>query len=387
MNDAPLRIDLVVTEMFVGGAERCLTELAIGLRNRGDTVRVASIGRLPTGRKAALVERLADHQITVQSAGCDSPWQTWTAYRWLRSWFRQGRPDVVQTMLFHANVLGTFAARAAGVPVCVGGLRVAEKRGTRLLIEKQAIKRMNAVICVSQSVQQFADEVFGQPALEKHVIGNSIDIGAIDQVTPVDWTSLGWPSDAQVVLFVGRLHHQKGIDLLIEAIQPLLAQTSPQGNRCAGQPMRCLLVGDGPLRQSLQLVAERLGPDKFQLAGWRADCLALIKGCRLLVLPSRYEGMPNVVMEAMAAGKPVAATKVHGVEELLGTAAGGQTCPPEDPAALRQLIEQLWQDRSAAEELGRINRQQVVSRHRIDTMVDRYRSVYASLVPISGVSK
>jgi glycosyltransferase involved in cell wall biosynthesis len=387
MNDAPLRIDLVVTEMFVGGAERCLTELAIGLRSRGDTVRVASIGRLPTGRKAALVERLADHQITVQSAGCDSPWQAWNAYRWLRSWFRQGRPEVVQTMLFHANVLGTFAARAAGVPVCVGGLRVAEKRGTRLLIEKQAIKRMNAVICVSRSVQRFADEVFGQTAVPKHVIGNAIDIDAVDQVPPVDWTTLGWPSDAQVVLFVGRLHHQKGIDLLVEAIRPLLAQTNSRGGQQDDRPMRCLLVGDGPLRQSLQQEAERLGPDRFQLAGWRADCMALIKGCRLLVLPSRYEGMPNVVMEAMAAGKPVAATTVHGVEELLGASAGGQTCPPEDPAALRQLIEQLWQDRSAAEELGRINRQRVVSSHRIDAMIDRYRSVYASITASLGDRK
>jgi len=374
MNDSPLRVDLVVTEMFVGGAERCLTELAIGLRNRGDTVRVASIGRLPTGQKAALVDRLADHQISVQSPGCDSPWQAWTAYRWLRNWFRQSRPDVVQTMLFHANVLGTFAARSAGVPVCIGGLRVAEKRGTRLLIEKQAIKRMNAVVCVSRSVQHFAGEVFGHTTALTHVIGNAIDIDAIDRVPPVDWTTFGWPSDAQVLLFVGRLHRQKGLDLLVEAIEPMMAVETPQGD----QPMRCLVVGDGPLREPLRQVAHRLGPEKFQLAGWRGDSMAMIKGARLLVLPSRYEGMPNVVLEAMAAGKPIAATAVHGVEELLGQSSGGQTCPPENPAALRQLIRQLWQDPSAAAELGRINRQRAVSEHRIESMVDRYRSVYLS---------
>lgn len=375
MADSPLRIDLVITEMFVGGAERCLAELAIGLRNRGDTVRVASIGTLPSGKQAALVERLCDHGITVESAGCDSPFQALSAYRWLRNWFRAGRPDVVQTMLFHANVLGTFAARSAGVPVCIGGLRVAEKHGWRLLIEKRAIRRMDAVVSVSRSVERFAHEVFGRSIPPTHVIGNAIDFDLIDRTQPIDWTSLGWPTDAQVLLFVGRLHHQKGLDVLVEAIEPLLGGSSDI------PAMRCLLVGDGPQRDAWNEVAERLGPARFQLAGWRGDSLALIKGCRLLVLPSRYEGMPNVILEAMAAGKPVAATAVEGVGELLGDFADGQTCLPEDPAALRELIQRLWHDADAADELGRQNRQRAVTNHQIGSLADRYRTLYTDHFP------
>jgi len=373
MADTPLRIDLVITEMFVGGAERCLTELAIGLQNRGDSVRVASIGTLPTGKQAALVQRLRDHGIPVESAGCDSPFRACAAYRWLRSWFRQGRPDVVQTMLFHANVLGTFAARSAGVPVCIGGLRVAEKHGSRLLIEKHAIRRMNAVVCVSRSVERFAHAVFGQSIPPTHVIGNAIDVDAVDRISAIDWTSLGWPGDAQVLLFVGRLHRQKGLDVLVEAIEPLLI--GPADN----QAMRCLMVGDGPQREELNRIAKRFGPTRFQLAGWRPDSLSLIKGCRLLVLPSRYEGMPNTILEAMAAGKPVAATAVEGVAELLGDAAESQTCPPEDPAALRELIRRLWQDAPAAQQLGWMNRQRAADEHPIGRLASRYRELYTRL--------
>lgn len=370
MADSPLHIDLVITEMFVGGAERCLTELAIGLQNRGDTVRVASIGTLPTGKQATLVQRLQDHGIAVESAGCDSTLQAFKAYQWLKNWFRVGQPDVVQTMLFHANVLGTFAARSAGVPVCIGGLRVAEKHTARLLIEKQAIRRMDAVVCVSRSVERFAHDVFGRSLPPTHVIGNAVDVDLIDQTAAVDWTSFGWPGDAQVLLFVGRLHHQKGLDVLVTAIEPLL------GGSADTPAMRCLLVGDGPQRDELSDVAKRLGPARFKLAGWRGDSLALIKDCRLLVLPSRYEGMPNVILEAMAAGKPVAATAVQGLAELLGDVAGPQTCLPEDPTALRELIQRLWQDPAAAHELGRLNRHRAVELHQIGCLTDRYRTLY-----------
>jgi starch synthase (maltosyl-transferring) len=105
----------------------------------------------------------------------------------------------------------------------------------------------------------------------------------------------------------------------------------------------------------------------------------MIKACRVLVLPSRYEGMPNVVLEAMAAGKPVAASRVEGVEELLGDAADGQTCPPDDPAALRELIRRLWLDRQAADALGDWNRRRAEGRHPPEDVAATYRQLYGSL--------
>src|SRR5690606_2045721 len=100
-----MRVDLVITELYVGGAERCLSELAVGLQRGGDRVRVASIAPLPVGEQAQLVRRLEAAGIEVYSADCAHSWQAARAFVALRRWFAQDRPDVVQTMLFHANVI------------------------------------------------------------------------------------------------------------------------------------------------------------------------------------------------------------------------------------------------------------------------------------------
>ncbi len=365
-----MRVDLVITELYVGGAERCLTELAIGLQRGGDQVRVASIAPLPTGGQAQLVRRLHEVGIEVYSAGCAHSWQAARAIASLRRWLAQDRPDVVQTMLFHANVIGTWAARSAGVAACVGGLRVAERKPQRLWLERLAVRRMNAVVCVSDSVRQFATAAFGAALPAVHVIGNAIDHAAVDAVQPVDWTTFGWAADASVLLYVGRLHPQKGVDMLASLLEPLLARHPD---------MRCLIVGDGALRDSLQKVADRVGPARLQLAGWRADALSLVKACRLVVLPSRYEGMPNVVLEAMACGKPVAVSRVEGVVELLDEAAGAQTCPAGDATALSELLDRLWINRQEAEKLGEINRQRAIAEFNPRGMIERYRQVYRSL--------
>jgi len=365
-----MRIDLVITELYVGGAERCLTELAIGLQRGGDRVRVASIAPLPTGEQAQLVQRLAKAGVEVHSAGCARPWQVAGGFLALRRWFAADRPDVVQTMLFHANVLGTWAARSAGVAACVGGIRVAERKPQRLWLERQAIHKMDAVVCVSESVRQFAAAAFGSALPPVSVISNAIDQTLVDAVQPADWTAFGWPADASVLLYAGRLHPQKGVDVLAAVLEPLLA----------GQPdLRCLIVGDGPLRGVLQRIADRAGPGRLQLAGWRGDVLSLIKACRLVVLPSRYEGMPNVVLEAMACGKPVAVSRVEGVAELLGEFTAAQTCPAEDAGALLELVKRLWDQPREAEKLGEMNLRRAVVGFNLGGMADQYREVYRTL--------
>ena len=364
-----MRIDLVITELNVGGAERCLTELALALHRRGDRVRVASIAPLPHGDQAALVDRLRAAGITVQSAGCGRTWQAPRAVRFFRRWFAQGRPDVVQTMLYHANVVGTLAARLAGVPRCIGGVRVAEPKPLRLWIEGRAARRMDAVVCVSQAVRTFVQHAWGAAAPPMVVIGNAIDVGQVDAVPPADWSEFGWPGDAAVLLFVGRLHHQKGIDLLVQAAEPLLDR-HPE--------MRCLIAGEGPQRPIAEAFADRWGNSRVRLAGWRRDVLELIKACRLLVLPSRYEGMPNAVLEAMAAGRPVAVTRVEGVSELLGERFAEQSCAPEDSRALSQLIARLWTSPATCHELGQHNRRQAEARFDLDAVALQYRQIYAA---------
>ncbi len=367
-----MRIDFVITELFVGGAERCLTELAIGCAQRGDHVRVASIGSFPTAKQNHFVARLGAAGIELLSTNCDRPWHFLRARALLRDWLQANPPDVVQTMLFHANVIGTMAAAAAGIKACVGGVRVAERSRWRTFVEAQAMKRMAAVVCVSDSVREFVQGTcYTKTPL--HVIGNSVDLRQVDHSPTFDWHELSiadGPTDDQVLLFVGRLHSQKGLDVLFKVLPDLLLRHSD---------MRVVLVGDGPRRGSIEAQAKSFGHSRVVVVGWRADALAIIKGCRLLVLPSRYEGMPNVVMEAMAASKPVAVTRVEGVNELLREGASDQTCPANDARALYELIDRLWSNPERATLIGQRNREIIAAHHSTYAMVTAYRDLYRTL--------
>ncbi len=365
-----LRIDFVITELFVGGAERCLTELAIGMSEAGDRVRVFSMGSLPLGEQRMLVDRMRRHGISVETANADSWRQTHRAFRHLRAWFAESIPDVTQTFLFHANVIGTWAARAAGVPVCVGGMRVAESKRLRCWVERQAVRRMDRVICVSQGVRRFVSDQLHCPDEKLAVIPNGLDVERFEKAVPVRWQDLGWPSDSVVTLFVGRLHPQKGIEQIqqqIDCIAPL------------GSHRRLLLVGDGPLREPLTQWVRRLGADRVQMLGWQADVAPLIKACRVLVLPSHYEGMPNVALEAMAAGRPVVCSRIQGADELFSHRFDEQTFAPGDLQAMKNLIESFLLDEARSDQLGRENQQRVAREFSIAGMVDAYRRLYREL--------
>jgi glycosyltransferase involved in cell wall biosynthesis len=365
-----MRIDLVITELFPGGAERCLTRLALGLAESGDQVRVFSIASLPQGEQRLLVDELDSAGISVSSADANNATSLFAASRRLRRWFAESKADVCQTFLYHANVLGTWAAKREGIAVRVGGLRVAEPRPIRCWIESQALKRMSSLVCVSQATRSFAIEKLNCPTSKALVISNSVDATRFSTATPKAWSQLSWPDDAQVSLFVGRLHHQKGIDLL---------QSQIDGFAATGTKRRLLLIGEGPMHRDLQSWANTVGADRVQILPWQKEIASFIRGSTLLVLPSRYEGMPNVVMEAMAAGKPVVCSNAEGSEELLKHEMKTQVFRIGDGVAMKKLVEQFLSNESLCELVGRRNQQRARADFSVPAMIDAYRSHYRQL--------
>lgn len=367
-----MRIDLIITEMFVGGAEKCLTELAIGLAKRGDEVRVFSIGSLPTGDQAALVNRLDDARIPIDGAHADG----WTGLprtiSRLKTWLGSSPPDLVQTFLFHANLLGTFATQSsilgAGLdcPV-IGGLRVADPNPLRNRLERQAVARMSRLVCVSSATSRFAAEHLRCPDGKRLVIPNAIDVDHWTAAPPLDWQSLGWPSDSVVTLFVGRLHPQKNLGVLqrnFDAIVP------------AGSNRRLLLIGDGPERDAMHRWAESVGDDRVRCLPWQKDVRPYVRAARLLVLPSLYEGMPNVVLEAMAAGIAVVTSRVEGSEELIGPTRDDQSFELGDEAALVTRVNRFLSDEGFARQVGDANQRRARESFSIESMVEQYQALY-----------
>ncbi|TWT66450.1 glycosyltransferase [Allorhodopirellula solitaria] len=364
-----MQIDLVITELNVGGAERTLTRLAIGLKDRGDEVRVFSLGPLPTPELGALVSDLQAHGIEIESGQGRGIADLGSVYRKLRSWLRLRPAALRQSFLFHANVLTKAALPAPERRNWVAGVRVADPNRPRIVIEGQALRSAAKVVCVSSAVAEFAQQQYRLPSSELSVIGNAVETERFASAVPLDWRDFGWPADIRVVLFLGRLHTQKNIALL----QRTLDRFAP-----AGSNVRLAIVGSGALGADLRRWADGVPGDRVGVLDWQPNIPALIAASTLLVLPSHYEGMPNVVMEAMAGGKPVVCSRVEGSLELIGDAAE-QGFDLGDDEQFVAKVNHFLNDADFAARVGAKNQQRMNDLFSVQRMVNTYRGLYETI--------
>jgi glycosyltransferase involved in cell wall biosynthesis len=363
-----LPLALVITELDFGGAEQALVNLATGLSRERFSPVVYSLKSRP--KNDLLVRRLEEAAIPVHFLDAHSQWQFFSAVSRLAELFRQQQPQVVQSFLFHANVVGTMAARKANVPRVVTGIRVADPNPWRQRVERWLTPQMDKIVCVSQGVADYCAGKFSFPAEKLVVIPNGVDLSRFENVQPADLTALGLPPGRRAILYVGRLVQQKGLDWLLGEVIPMAFQDLPQYD--------LLLVGDGPQRQELEALAEKQGINhRVHFAEWLPDVPQILAASDALILPSRWEGMPNVVLEAMAAGKPVVATQAEGVLELLGEAAALQSCPTGDAMGFAERIVRVANDTSLAAELGARNRRQAAE-FSLKEMISSYEALYVS---------
>jgi glycosyltransferase involved in cell wall biosynthesis len=371
LNATPRRIAFCITELEPGGAERALVELATRLDRRQFEPLVYCLGARPQGNPS-LADRLEQSGVTLHCFGARHTWQLpWIASRLSRR-MRADAPRIVQCFLFHANVLGAWAAHRAGVPHVLSGIRVAERRHNwHLRLMRWVDPWVERHVCVSQMVSEFSCAAGGLPVEKLAVIANGVDLArfsAGDGKPPVD---LGMRSGRRSIAFVGRLDEQKNMPWLFELLPPVL-ESHPEHD--------LVIVGTGHLRSRLEQQAVRLGiSPRVHFAGYRGDVPEILAASDVLVLPSRWEGMPNVVLEAMAAGKPVVATDVEGVSEALGTAAAQQVVRPGHAEAFAAKLNLILSDASLSESLGRENQQRARALYSIDAMVGAYQKLYASL--------
>jgi len=150
----PLRIALVITELDFGGAEQALVNLATGLSRERFSPAVYSLQSRP--KNDLLVRRLEEAGIPVHFLDVHSHWQFFSAVSRLAELFRQQQPQVVQSFLFHANVVATMAARRAKVPRVMTGIRVADPSAWRQRVERWLTPQMDKIVCVSQGVADHA---------------------------------------------------------------------------------------------------------------------------------------------------------------------------------------------------------------------------------------
>ena len=364
------RVALAITDLDPGGAEKALVELAIRLdRSRFQPV-VYCLSPLPSSQAASSVPPLRQAGVEVHELGVRSVRDLPRALAHWTALLQGQKPVLLQTFLFHANLAGRWAAQRAGVRWVLSGIRVAEPRRWHRWADRLTSQQVDRYVCVSNAVAQFSRRQAGLPQEKLVVIPNGIDLAkfpAADRRPP-----LGMSPARRWVACVGRLDRQKGIDWLLRTAPQWLVQLSD---------CDLVLVGKGAEQSSLQRLARRLGiADRVFFAGWRGDVPEILAASDLLVLPSRWEGMPNVVLEAMASRRPVLATRVEGVLELLGAEDEAQTVSWGDSRGLVAKLVRLLTDRPLAAELGQRNRRRAEQEFSIDRTVAAYQSLWSALI-------
>jgi glycosyltransferase involved in cell wall biosynthesis len=365
----PCRLAFVITELEPGGAERCLVELATRIDRALFSPVVYSLGPLPSEERRSLVARLEEARVPTHFLSLTRLTQYFGAAGRLAALLREQDAQVVQTFLFHGNVIGAQAARAAGASHLVTGLRVADPRWWRIAAERFITGRAERHVCVSQSVAEYYRRR-GFAAEKLAVIPNGVDLVRWRDAAARNLVELGVPPGRRVLLFVGRLDKQKGLDRFFYEL-PAIFRELPDHD--------LVLVGNGPQRAGLERCAQRLKMRRrVHFLGWQADVAPIVAAVELLVLPSRWEGMPNAVLEAMAAGKPVVSTQAEGAVELLGLAALDQTAPVGDWQEFRSRVVQIGRDQALAQDLGHRN-QARAEQFSLEAVVARYQRLYQAL--------
>jgi glycosyltransferase involved in cell wall biosynthesis len=372
-----IRIVFCITELDVGGAERCLAELAGGVDRERFAPLVVSLAGPPRDRDRSVLPTLDAAGVEVRYLELEHRWQVPVAIERLATWLESEHIDIVQTFLYHANVIGRLAARRLGKsgrgrPRVVSGIRVAERRRRgRLRVERLTERWVDRHVCVSEAVARFSVDSGGLDAKRVVVIPNGVRQEAIAGAAPFELGQFGVAEGRHVITCVGRLDPQKNVAWLIETA-PALLERLPDHD--------LLLVGGGSLRPQLEQMCTALGvAQRVHFAGWRADVAAVLRGSDLLVLPSLWEGMPNVVLEAMASGIPVVANDVEGVREVLGPSGDAQIAHPGDRDDFVDRVVDILQNNRLARELGAANARRAHEAYSIETMIGAYEALYESL--------
>ena len=366
--DRPVRIALVITDLDVGGAERALVNLATRLDRRRWAPIVIALGS-----EGRLVEVLRQAGLPFKCLGGSRRRPLQVVARLGRA-LRRYRPELVQSFLFHANLAARLAAPWAGGPWVVGSLRVAERQKRwHLVLDRLTAFLSAGSVCVSQGVLQFSQDVAGLDSRRLTVIPNGIDPQRFEQALAVPRKDLGIPEDAHLALAVGRLDPQKGIPDLLAAAERVIPQDPA---------WHLALAGDGPCRSWLleQLAARPLLNGRVHWLGTRDDVPGLLRSANVLVLASLWEGMPNVVLEAMAASRPVVATAVEGTEELVLPGQTGWLVPPGDPQSLGAALLDAARDPELCRRLGSNGRIRIEREFSLDRTVASYERLWSGLL-------
>jgi L-malate glycosyltransferase len=366
----PRILELLATGS-TGGAQQSYTSLLLGLARDRYDVRAVSLSR------GTAVERLRRLGIDVDVIDAEDDAE---AVRELAAYLRRHEIDVVHSHMFRAEVVGTRAALAAGTPVVVATVhssRVRSARDTATL--RELTPHVDRLIVPSRAIATKVRAERG-PDARCVVVPNGVDLRRFAAVEPCCTLHAEFriPTDALLVGVVARLEPEKGHRHLLDAM-PEIIRRAPRA--------WLLVVGDGSLADPLRRHAASLPADvgrRITFTGPRDDVAAVTAALDIAVLPSLREAQGISILEAMAVARPVVATRVGGIPEVITDGVEGLLVSPADPAALAVAVGRLARNPPLRRRIGRAGQRTVEERFSIDAMVRRIEAIYDTELMMAG---
>jgi len=358
----PLRVALLAGTLEFGGAEKQLVYMAGALQEAGVRVRVYSLG-------ANEVNEAALHDVGIDPIGVGLAANPVLRLLTFVRAVRHFRPDIVQASTFYVNLYVALTARLCG-SLAIGAIR----SDVRLDLQDTGrwgpllLRAPTALVTNSHAARRAAMQL-GISSAKIHVVANVIETSAFEQACRCRPATRN--AGQAVAILVGQLVRAKRADRFLEALA--LARRSTPG-------LKGLVVGDGPERASLEAHAGRLGllPDglKFHGPADPNDIPRLMAAADILALTSDYEGLPNVILEAMAARLPVVTTPAGDAAAVVEDGIGGFVVPFDALDELADRLTRLTRSPALRHELGEAGYERVTARYACAGLADRLLAVY-----------
>jgi glycosyltransferase involved in cell wall biosynthesis len=314
-------------------------------------------------------------QATLLSVPDRGPWD-WKVVPRLLDICRRERVTIWHGHDYKSNALGLLLRRfwpMRLVTTVHGWVHQTRRTPLYYWVDRRSLRYYEKVICVSEDLLESC-RACGVPAARCILIENAIDTAQFARRLTVAQAKerLGVPASRLLIGAVGRLSAEKGFDVLVRAVERLLK---------LGRDVELHIIGEGDEKAALQALISELGVgERVHLLGYRPDTIDLYQAMDLFALSSLREGLPNVLLEAMALEVPVVATRIAGIPRLVRDGENGLLVAPGDLDHLTRALTRLLGDAEVRAELGQAGRRTIESRYSFEVRMGKVRRLYDGLL-------
>lgn len=361
----------LITSTNVGGTERALFELIKRIDRSRFIIHVCSLKK--PGGFADRIKHAADGFYSLnlsESGGITALFNFPLAFFSLMRLIRQIKPDIIHSFLFRANLLARLAGNATKVKNIICAVRVIEQgQPFKHLADRLTASQVKIYTAVSEAARAFTLKTLNLPPDKIITIQNGIDMDLVQNITPGEFKADSYKIN---IALVGRLDRQKGHVILLKALDLLVPEH---------RNLQVYFFGEGPEKNSLKEMVQKKRLNAYVLfMALVEDIYPWILQMDMIVIPSLWEGLPNILLEAMALERPVIASRIGGITEVVKDKEEALLFDPGDEKQLAEAIQRLIHDPLLAKQIAAQAKARVARDFTMDSCVQKTETLYDALL-------